>query len=254
MAELTDSVLTSHGIRISPGHNWEDSCEILKAARKDDSPLTSARPDFQTFTSLFDALNSSPGFTYVVQRSKEEDWEKANFLKDIDVVVNDFYLFKSLTGGRSVNRVISVEMGQNGVQQMVKVMGNEKAFDVRFFGDDFIDERWERDILTRRILDEHCGGEGKAKCSCYIPSLEDQLVYELYYVTYNKPEKLQGKMGFLRDLKNKLDNQMEGVRDLDLDSGESRAKFVDTFMKKHGYTYTRPQDTSVALKGPRFPD
>jgi len=249
MSELAANVAASHGVRISPGHNWEDSCEILRVTRSDDSPLMSARPDFQTFGSLFDALNAHPGFNYVVQRSKEEDWEKSNFGKDIDVLVNDFYLFKALMGGKSVNRGKSVEMGGVGVQQRVKVMEKEKAFDVRFFGDDFIDEKWERDILERRILDENCGGEGKGRCSCYIPGLEDQLVYELYYAIYNKPEKLQGKMGFLRDLKIKLD-----VRDLDLDTGESRVRFVDAFMKKHGYKYTIPQDTSVALKGATFPD
>ena len=57
------------------------------------------RPVFKNFKELFDMLNNKPLLKYVVQRSFHEIEEPMNYWlsgKDVDIIVNDYYYFKSL--------------------------------------------------------------------------------------------------------------------------------------------------------------
>jgi len=223
--------------------NWEETAELLGAGSTGDVEIIEQeRPKFQTFEDLFQKLNQHfPDFQYVIQRSWDEDWPSTDFVKDIDILVSDFYFFKALSGARSNSRNKSRELGGVHIQETVNIMGKEKAFDVRYIGDNFIDNQWEADMLDRAIKNE--------EKNLYTPCLEDQIVYEMYYAIYNKPEKMAAKIPRLREL-----TKLLGIpkSELDVDSADRRVRFVQAFMKRQGYTFTRPKDTSVALI-PNFP-
>jgi hypothetical protein len=201
------------------------------------------RPTFDDFGELFDMLNNDDNLEYVVQRSFHELENSPSFFKkkDVDVLVNDYYYFKAITGARSVDRKRMRENNNgSGVQSKIQIGGVEAPFDIRFIGDDFVDSMWEQDMLDRRILHEV-----NNKVKIYIPNKEDELYSLLYNILVQKkrPKKSNHvpRVNFLRKEFNQ-DQFNFGKRWIHRAWNELR-----TFMESNGYQFKKPKDETVGF-------
>ena len=130
---------------IHTSYNTEEALLVLKPLNLDHFIQ---RPTFNNFKELFDYLNSKPLLKYVIQRSFYELEEPINYFKgkhDIDILVNDYYYFKALTGARSVNKK-NMRENDNGynIQSTIRIASIEVKFDIRFVGDNYIDSNWRK--------------------------------------------------------------------------------------------------------------
>jgi len=201
------------------------------------------RPTFDNFGKLFEMLNSDDNLEYLVQRSFHELENSPSFfeVKDVDVLVNDYYYFKSITGARSVNKRMMRE-NDNGfhIQSTINVGGVEVPFDIRFVGDDFVDSVWERDMLDRRIL--HKVNE---EVEIYIPSKEDELYSLLYNILVQKRRPRRSKhiprVSYLLKELGLEDLRWRG-RNLGLSWD-----MLKTYMNENGYSFKKPNDRRVGF-------
>ena len=86
-------------------YNLEESRLVLNTLGKSKMLLT--RKTFESFTEFFNCLNSHPTLKYIVQRSHSDLKSIDNYRdgSDIDLLVNDYYLFKSITGAETNNKI-----------------------------------------------------------------------------------------------------------------------------------------------------
>src|SRR3989304_4092278 len=82
---------------------------------------------------------------------------KVDHSSDIDILVNEFYLFKRASGAigykhkRSNRPGPAYEYGGYKVSGYVAIGGRDVSVDIRFVGDCYYCEQWERDMLSRRV-------------------------------------------------------------------------------------------------------
>ena len=202
------------------------------------------RPTFDNFGELFDILNSDDNLEYLVQRSFHELENSPSFfeVKDVDVLVNDYYYFKSITGARSVNKWHMRE-NDNGyhIQSRINIGEVEVPFDIRFTGDDFVDSAWERDMLDRRI-----SHKVNDEVEIYIPSKEDELCSLLYNILVQKGRPKHSKhiprLNFLR----------QELNQEELRFGRRFTYFawdvLKTYMNENGYSFKKPMDKEVGFR------
>jgi hypothetical protein len=186
------------------------------------------RQEFKDFKELFDMLNNKPLLKYVVQRSFHEIEQPMEYWlsgKDVDVIVNDYYYFKALTGARSCGNKKNMRENDNGyiIQSKIKIAGVEVAFDIRFVGDNYIDSNWENDMLNRKIIHNL-----KNDVKIYIPNKQDEIYSLIYNIIIQKPKPKESK-------------HIPRVKELIKISGEAEINFnnipevkqrLDEFLKK----------------------
>lgn len=226
---------------IHTSYNLEETLMVLK-------PLNLQhlidRPTFNNFGELFDMLNSDDNLEYLVQRSFHELENSPSFfeVRDVDVLVNDYYYFKSITGARSVNKRMMRE-NDNGfhIQSTINVGGVEVPFDIRFVGDDFVDSAWERDMLDRRILNKI-----NDEVEIYTPNKEDEMYSLLYSILVQKPRPKTSKhiprLNFLRQELNQEELRF-GKRFTHI-----AWDVLKTYMSKSGYSFKKPNDKGVGFR------
>ena len=76
---------------------------------------------------------------------------------DVDLLVSDYFLAKAVLDGTSKpDAQPFFEDGGYRVVNMVRVRGLLVDFDVRFVGDGYYDQQWERSILERAVMLNNC--------------------------------------------------------------------------------------------------
>jgi hypothetical protein len=144
------------------------------------------RIKFNDFKEFFDVLNNNNKLKYLVQRSYNDISDINNFKdgSDIDILVNDYYMFKSLVGARSNNKKYMRE-NDNGfyIQNNVIIGNNRVNIDVRYVGDNYYSDVWEFEMLENRKMIKI------ENINVYIPSEVDELYSLLYLVLVQKHNK-----------------------------------------------------------------
>tara|TARA_Y100000992_G_scaffold302630_1_gene277796 strand:- start:1747 stop:2868 length:1122 start_codon:yes stop_codon:yes gene_type:complete len=199
------------------------------------------RKTFQDFNDFFTHINKHNKLKYTILRSFQEienlpEWfiTKTN---DIDILVNDYYYFKSLTGARSRNKFYMRER-DNGysIQSLISIGGVEIPFDIRFVGDNYVDSNWEKNILNHRIKTQL-----KTGVVIYTPNYRDELYSLIYHILIQKynPEtnKHINRVQYLQRL---LKISVSNFKNL-----FSERKKLDVFMQKNKYIYKKPYDRGV---------
>ena len=198
------------------------------------------RPTFNNFKELFDYLNSKPLLKYVIQRSFYELEEPINYFKgkhDIDILVNDYYYFKALTGARSVNKK-NMRENDNGynIQSTIRIASIEVKFDIRFVGDNYIDSNWEKDMLDRKMVHNL-----KNNIQIYVHNINDELYSIIYHIIIQKPNPSKTKhIPRVQELCNLCDKNK-----IDFNNIPSVKGILDDFLKKNNYKYIKPYDKYV---------
>ncbi len=90
---------------------------------------------------------------------------------DIDLLCDDPDTFKQLIGGEEV------ECRKRKIQLLVMIAGQEVSVDLRYVGDGYMDEKWEKDMLSRRVAYND---------TIYVPNHEDYVYSLLYHGFYHK--------------------------------------------------------------------
>ena len=159
--------------------NVEESLMVFDAF-----PQLEPRPHRKQFKSLKDfffELDKYMPFVYVVQRSFDDLESQIGSAKDIDILVNDYYFFKSATGALSNNKR-SMRSNDDGmhIQNTVRIHNSEVIFDVRFIGDNHYPKDWQHHMLShrKRIYQKDF--------SFYIPNDDDLYFSLMYYILIHK--------------------------------------------------------------------
>ena len=220
---------TRRDIFLLTGHSvdeWErgvpgDSCEVLPG-----------RDGWPSLRSLFECLGET--VPYVVLRNSEmlPDSFDPSIHGDIDLLVRDAGECAGILGARRVFP------DANRVHFEVSVAGNPVRFDLRYVGDGYYDEQWERRILAGGVVS---GGVRR-------PAPEDAFFALVYHALFQKLEVAPDYEAKARALA-----RAAGVGG---ESFDDWLVMLDEFMSSNEWHVTRPLDQSVYLDGllPRWKD
>jgi predicted Ser/Thr protein kinase len=215
------------------------------------------RPSFASLDQFFEYLKTRKGLEYVILRNFGTLLEgRADEKSDIDILVNDFYLFKRTVGAvgfkhkirtnRLLKRSIpstgptreyyragpAYEYGGYKVAGLVNIAGKEIAVDIRFVGDRYYCEQWERDLLAR----------SQEVRAIRVPDPENQFYSLLYHALVHKLRLSDRYRRLLREMAPAV-----GVGAEVVDSDEQLWTCLDKFMIRNRYTYDRPSELALVL-------
>ena len=133
---------------VHSSNNVEETKLVLEPLNRKVSDYTSPEPQLESVKDVFNLLDQHKCLSYVVLRSHEEVHE-GSISKDIDILVNDYFMFKAITGAQS-NHPKEMREVDNGPNTQNVINGKWK-FDVRYVGDGYYDTSWQVDMLRRRV-------------------------------------------------------------------------------------------------------
>jgi hypothetical protein len=154
---------------------------------------------------------------------------------DIDVLCNNYYLFKQLVDGQSFKKKNLNIISNSGdpyedygfkVSNFVKVKNKEVCFDIRSIGDNYFDKKWQNNLLKKRIK----------KSNYFTLKNEDKLYSLVYHIVYHKGYIDKKYIKFL-NLNLKKDN-------IKLNFLKS---FIDKYLEQNNYNVTRPNDLTIPI-------
>ena len=238
--------LHGQNYRLHSSVNVEEAALTLKPIGW--GQLLQSRPTFHSFTHLFRTLDKHLPLKYVVQRWHLElglGLQHFSHRKDVDVLVNDYYAFKGITGARSVNTDLMREQNNAGlIRNTILISGHEIAFDVRYIGDGYNDPMWQSHILKHRRRHR----EGASGLSFHVPSDEDYYFTLLYHCLVQKTTvtNFAAKWdNYMKPLGLRLSQTID-ARDI-LQRTRAAWNVLDKYMTLHQYSYTHPRDPNVQL-------
>lgn len=213
-------------------HATDNIQETKDNQRALEQPEEYKQRQFDTLRQVFDVLNFS-GIPYVILRNFEKMPDEVNVDPnhlDVDILVNDYYALKRIVDGDSPQEFFwdHCENGFHRVVNYVLIDGKRISFDVRSIGDNYLDEKWQKDILERRV---------EFRSGIYVPSEEDHLYSLIYHAVIQKTKVSETFVKVFRDIANYTVEQAK-------DRVFLRAK-LDAFLDKHGYSMIKPHDKSV---------
>ena len=201
---------------------------------------------FDTLSQVFETLNSS-GTKYVVLRNFERMPGKDALdphHPDVDLLVDDYYAAKRVLDGDSLASFwdTSFENGHYRIVNAVSIGGADVHFDLRRVGDDYLDKRWQEDILQRRTAFQDgmrlsLLAKEQVDKLLYVPSAEDHLYSLIYDATVQKKSISDTYVKAMMVLGNYTTSQAR-------DKAFLRGK-LDLFMSNHTYNMVKPHDKSV---------
>lgn len=180
---------------------------------------------------LFYVLNST--VDYVVLRNFERLPEKYRLEShgDIDLLVSDYKETLWITNSKPLFKE------NYRVHNQVRIIGQDVAFDFRFFGDNYYDEPWERKILKDRVLEKN---------AFFRPNDEDYFYSLLYHALVHKPKIKDDYIEKLISLADRA--KIENFYPKMFSDMKALKSFLDNYLQSVGFNYTRPNDFSVYYK------
>ena len=191
--------------------------------------FTDAQFNHQSLNSLIKKLNKNKKLKYVFMRDKLDKYG------DIDVLCNNYFLFKKEIDGQSFKHKNLKLISNSGdpvedygfkVANFVKIKGKHFFFDIRYLGDNYICEQWQKVLLKRKIK----------YLNYYTLNFKDKLYTLIYHIVYHKgyidkkyypilEKKFKKEKIYLKYLKEEIDN----------------------YLIKNNYKITRPLDLTIPM-------
>ena len=178
---------------------------------------------------MFKKLNLEKKLKYIVLRHQK------NLNDDIDVLCNDFFLFKRTVDGQSF-KLKGLNLFSNTgdpfedygfkVSNYVKIKNREICIDIRSIGDGYFNKKWQLELLKNRI-----------KVNNYFTvSKKNNLLANIYHIVYHKGYIHKKYQMYLKSsLKNKTINF------------EYLKKYIDHYLKMKNFNITRPSDLTIPV-------
>ena len=217
---------TNHNLTLLFGKNLQDFEKSLpnewdKKIKKTKCDLI-GNDDWKDMNQLLYVLNGT--VNYVILRNFEEMPNEFDF-HDVDLLVEDeklvYIVKKDFLPKKDNPRSIEIKVGSENI-----------TLNPNYIGDHYYDEKWEHDILKRRIF--HPNG-------FYIPCNSDYFFTLLYHVIFHERWK---KISSIRDdykkillnLANTL--QYDDLDEMILNNKLSSKLYLEKYMKKSSYSRT----------------
>jgi hypothetical protein len=166
---------------------------------------------------LLFVLNNTTNYVILRNFEKFPDISDIKNDGDIDLLTDDLW---------QIPYVLNFEKQINGDHSgfnRTKIDSNSIKFDIKYVGDNYLDEKWSKNILKHRK---------KTDSEYYIPSKEDHFFSLLYHIVYQKTEFSKKYHEKLTELIDEL-----GMKKVLLEK-EKLTEILDDFMKKNGYRYS----------------
>lgn len=144
---------------------------------------------------------------------------------DIDLLIENPNYVKYLTGAESVFSEAY------RVHHKIKINNDDVYFDFRYLGDCYYDQRWEKDLLDKKVF----------KNGVFIPDAINHFYSLLYHVLVHKDT-------VKSDYKDKLVNLSKDINvrlSIDDFDSDTVGYILTNFMNKNDYLYVKPNDLSV---------
>ena len=178
---------------------------------------------FDTLQDVFTQLNKYPKLKWVVMRNFEGMPNEITIDEhlDIDLLVNDYYLVKTILDGSSATKS-RFEDGKNRILNHVIINNKKVLFDFRSVGDNYYDKKLQEDMLNTR--EKHPNG-------FYIPNKEMHLNSLIYHAVIHKTKISNTYIKIFKEY---------GIKDHKINKKDLMI-ILDSFMKKKGYSYVKPE-------------
>ena len=176
----------------------------------------------QFFTILNQSLN------YVVLRNFEElpNNFKIGFKGDIDILAEDKNEIELISNAKKISP-------QNFGRRFRILVNNEKIhLDLRYVGDGYLDEEWEKSILNKRI----------SKNGIFVPNEKNYFYSYLYHCLIQKKSMSEIHVKRISKLGKNIRKNIDIVK---YDNKENFREELEEFLKKENFSYSRPIDNSV---------
>ena len=178
---------------------------------------------------MFDKLNKEKKLKYIILR------DKLNSNDDIDLLCNDYYLFKKTVDAQSFKHKNLQIISNSGdptedygfkVSNFIRVKNKEVCIDIRYIGDGYFSRKWQINLLKRR-----------AKLSNYYTiDKYDKLNTIIYHIVYHKGF-INKK--YIKYLKSNLDREFINIAYL--------KNYINKFIKLKSYEIPRPTDLTIPI-------
>ncbi len=213
----------NHNLTLLLGKNLQHISNEIKSSwdkkiKKIESELIGI-DKWDNLEQLFFVLNNT--INYVVLRNFEKLPKKNIDEKneDIDILTDDdlqipYILGKNLTNNETPNF------------PFVNINGKFIKCDIKYVGDTYLDEKWTKNILKRKILTSN---------SIYAPSKEDHFYTLLHHIIVQKTKLKRDYKETLINLGSQLGLKKIEEKILDRDNLK---EILDDYMEKNGYRYT----------------
>jgi hypothetical protein len=214
--------------------NFEESKRnaVFLSKSKVDYPaiyFSSTQNIFNSKKDFFKKLNKIKKLKYVILRDQLSEKD------DIDILVNDYYLFKRISDCHSYkhknlnfisNSGDPVEENGIKVSNFIKVKNKVIKIDVRFIGDGYLDAKWQKNILQNKVF----------RLGRYMPNPNDYIYNLMYHIVYHK--------GFINK---KYQNILEKKLHFKNIHFMMIKKEINEYLKINRYKVTRPSDLTIPV-------
>ncbi len=185
--------------------------------------------EHKSIKKMFDKLNKEKKLKYIILR------DKLNSNDDIDLLCNDYYLFKKTVDAQSFKHKNLQIISNSGdptedygfkVSNFIRVKNKEVCIDIRYIGDGYFSRKWQINLLKRR-----------AKLSNYYTiDKYDKLNTIIYHIVYHKGF-INKK--YIKYLKSNLDREFINIAYL--------KNYINKFIKLKSYEIPRPTDLTIPI-------
>ena len=184
---------------------------------------------FSSKKDFFKRLNKSKKLKYVILRNQKTEKE------DIDILVNDYFLFKRIADchsykSKNLNFISNsgdpLEDGGFKVANYIKIKNKVIKLDVRYIGDGYFDTKWQKKILDSRTFYQ----------GYYIPNRENLTYTLLYHIAYHKGQIDKKYIIFLKKIHKLKTIEFKEIMII-----------VNEYLKLKKYKITRPFDLTIPI-------
>lgn len=184
-------------------------------------------PTYNSWDCLTDFFNfiNDLNLEYVYLRNYDNFENVVNSIHpDVDLLVEDIETFVRLTG------ILKDNNHKHRVKYYIHVQGKRIDFDLRNYGDNYYDLKWQHNMIKTRVF----------KKGIYVLNLENHFYSLLYHALIHKRFVSKDYSMKLNDLANQLDPNLNNIILEDL-----HIKTLNKFMVKNDYKILSPKDLSV---------
>lgn len=214
--KMTLRALTTHPIHATD--NIQETKDNLRALSLFETCYTQRA--FRDVCDVFDTLNRVPSLQWLVMRNFEElpSFTTVQGHNDIDVLVNDYYLIKTILDADAAVEQNRLEDGGYRVLQTVRIGERSVLFDFRHVGDQYYDSKMQRDMLRTRC----------AYKMFFVPNYHYHIYSVVYHAVVHKNHISPSYTTIL--------NTYRFPR-----TRNALLPLLRAFMTHHGYRFTRPE-------------
>ena len=185
---------------------------------------------FNEIQDFFSILNSN-GIPYLILRNYENLLSPDLYVNghgDIDMLCYNSQEIVKLIGAKTNRKDINRFIG-DGTHYYFYLNGEKVSLDLRYVGDDYYCEEWQKNMLSNRLME-----------NCYYIMNQEDYFYSLVYHAVLQKRYLS------EDYKQRLSKMAKSLNiSLQSNSENEFVELLNSFMEKNGYQYVYSKDIVV---------